>query len=89
MHERYGYIYEIMAIIIIFINKKTIIPCIVLNIITMVTYSAYLYGAAYNSRLLATINLMVYAIYVWMLMPVIHNKKEHSSINGEKQKYEL
>lgn len=69
MHERYGYVYEILAIIIAFMDRRTILPCVALNVITMVSYSAYLYGAEYNSRMLAAMNLAVYAIYLLLLMP--------------------
>ena len=34
MHERYGYLYEIFAIMLALLYKRTIIPCIILQLIT-------------------------------------------------------
>ena len=48
MHERYGYLYEILAILIAFVDRKTIIPCVVLNMVSLITYSLYLYGVSYD-----------------------------------------
>ena len=63
MHERYGYIYEVLAIIYIFYNKRSRIPCIALQIISMVTYAFYLLFVPRNLTLLALVNLIVYVGY--------------------------
>lgn len=75
MHERYGFLYEIFAILIAFINKKTIVLCVVLNMLSLVTYGYYLYGAGYNARLLASINGVIYLAYLAILIPALYNDK--------------
>lgn len=74
MHERYGYLYEILAILIAFVDKKTIIPCVVLNMVSLITYSLYLYGVSYDMRILGCINGLVYLAYVVILVPIILKK---------------
>lgn len=74
MHERYGYLYEILTIMIAFVDRKTIIPCVVLNMVSLITYSAYLYGVSYDARILGCINGLVYLAYVVILAPAILKK---------------
>lgn len=74
MHERYGYLYEILAILIAFVDRKTIIPCVVLNMVSLITYSSYLYGVSYDVRILGCINGLVYLVYVVILVPAILKK---------------
>lgn len=74
MHERYGYLYEILAILIAFVDRKTIIPCVILNMVSLITYSSYLYGVSYDARILGCINGLVYLAYVVMLIPSILKK---------------
>ena len=74
MHEHYGYLYEILAILIAFVDKKTIIPCVVLNMVSLITYSLYLYGVSYDMRILGCINGLVYLAYVVILVPIILKK---------------
>lgn len=62
MHERYGFIYEILGIIYLFKNRKSIIPCILLQIVSVCTYSRYLFGADLSLRIIALVNI---AAYVW------------------------
>lgn len=74
MNERYGYLYEILAILIAFVDRKTIIPCVVLNMVSLITYSLYLYGVSYDVRILGCINGLVYLAYVVILVPAILKK---------------
>ena len=48
MHERYGYLYEILAILLALVNKKTIKLMIPLYMITLITYGHYLFGLSYG-----------------------------------------
>ncbi len=68
MHERYGYLYEILALILAVLDKKTIVPCIVLHLVTFCTYAAYLTGEPYSLNLLAAINILLFLLYFWLLM---------------------
>ena len=65
MHERYGYIYEILAIILVFMNKRTIKLIISLYIITLITYGHYLFGLPYGINVYMGIaNTVVWFGYV-------------------------
>lgn len=67
MHERYGFMYEILAIPVIFCNKKTL-PCMLaLHALSMCTYSVYLYYAVFSWNVLAAINLLIYVVYGYLL----------------------
>lgn len=70
MHERYGYLYEILGIIIIFANKKTIPLYIALFITSLVTYGKYLFGGTYNTFALSIALFAIYVIYM-----IVINKK--------------
>lgn len=68
MHERYGYVYDILAIIIAVINLRTIPSIVVLNLISLTTYGKYLFGNVYNIKLFSTINFISFVVYVMILM---------------------
>ena len=67
MHERYGFIYEILAIIIMFFDKKTIIPVAILFTLSILTYSHFLFDnnvAANYAFILTVVNIGVYLFYL-------------------------
>ncbi len=70
MHERYGYSYEILAIIVIFICARTIPLAIGITVLSLTTYGAYLFNNTTNEWFLAIINLVIYVSYM-----IIINKK--------------
>ena len=67
MHERYGFCYEILAIIILFLNKKTAIPFSLLLFLSCSTYGHYLFGMGIDLRFLGVINTGVYIWYSYLL----------------------
>lgn len=70
MHERYGYLYEMLGVLILFLNRKTLLPLISLLLISFITYSRYLYDSTLEMAdhpLFALWNLTVYVIYFVML----------------------
>lgn len=67
MHERYGYVYEILAIIIVQNIKKTYPLLIGLMGISMITYGNYLFGRPYNSMVLSLCNMVIYVIFIFIL----------------------
>lgn len=77
MHERYGYMYEVLSVPIAFTNKKTIPLCVVLNVISMITYAQFLYGTEYDERILACVNGLVYLLYIMILMPHLLKNEIH------------
>lgn len=68
MHERYAFSVEIMSIILAFRDKRTIPLAVSLNILTCLTYGQELFGGQVNLTLLAVFNLIIYALYLWILL---------------------
>ncbi len=68
MHERYGYLYEILAILIAVVNKKTRFLLIPLLGITVITYSQFLFGMEINLFILSVVNVLIFALYAFLLM---------------------
>ena len=79
MHERYGYVYEILAILLMIYDKRTMFLSIALQLCTVITYSSYLFQKGYNVTIMSIINFAIYLIYVWYY--IIKLKKE--SITSE------
>ncbi len=68
MHERYGYLYEILAILIAVIYPKTAGLAVALTGISLMTYGSYLFGEGPISIVIVAIfNVIVYGIYVYVL----------------------
>lgn len=67
MHERYGFAYEIIALIIAVIIPKTIPLAAMLIAISTCTYSSYLFTSSVDFIELSWLNLFVYVIYILLL----------------------
>ncbi len=67
MHERYGFSYEIIAIVIAFMIVKTIPLAIGLTCLSLTTYGAYLFNNTTNEWFLSLINLIIYVTYMIIL----------------------
>lgn len=80
MHERYGYFYEILAIIIVFLEKKTIPLAVSLAGISLVTYGSFLFDREISLSVLAAVNLVVYTAYVFILMRRLFEGPEKSGV---------
>ncbi|MCR4932802.1 MAG: glycosyltransferase 87 family protein [Lachnospiraceae bacterium] len=65
MHERYGFGVEILSIVLAFKDKRTIPLAIALNILTMITYGAELFGGVMNITILGIINFAIYLTYMY------------------------
>ncbi len=76
MHERYGFIYEILAIVYVFKNKKSAAPCILLQLISVCTYSRYLFGSDINLILLTGMNLTAYLWYAYLFINELSSCEE-------------
>lgn len=86
MHERYGFLYEILAIVIVFVNKKTIPLLISLNCISIATYGNYLYFRDIDMNLLAVVNLITYVCYFGIIMKrMLANDEQSEPQEREKQ----
>ena len=72
MHERYGYIPEVMAVIYGIISIKRVPVCVALQVITMITYTRYLFGSTVltlwplSIAMLAVIMIVGYDLYLQM-----------------------
>ena len=68
MHERYGYSYEILAWILACLIPKTAPLCIGLQLMTLRTYSHFLFKTPINLTALGYLNIVIYFLYVWILL---------------------
>lgn len=67
MHERYGFLYEVLAIILAVMIPKMIPLCIGLICCTLSTYGSYLFGNAANLLALSWLNLAMYMVSIFVL----------------------
>lgn len=76
MHERYGYLYEILAIIVLLLNIKTIKLIVPLYIITFSTYGKYLFGLSHSVDLYTGIaNTLVWFGYVSIILKELYKNE--------------
>lgn len=77
MHERYGFLYEILAIVLACVCPATLPLCIALLSISVSTYGYYLFNIrVVNLNWLSVINVIVYAGYVLKLNKLMSAPKE-------------
>ena len=67
MHERYGFMYEILALIIAFAIPKTIPLLTVMYSLTAITYGHDLFGGPVVTGTMGIINLLIYVVYIIIL----------------------
>ena len=77
MHERYGYSYEILACILAFMLPGTTPLCIGLQLVSIRTYSAYLFGSSINLDILSYVNLFIYLAYLYILLKEIRLESDN------------
>lgn len=65
MHERYGFLYEILAVILAVLDAKLIIPAIVLELMSLMTYGSFLVNTEINLQILGWINIGIYSFYIY------------------------
>lgn len=78
MHDRYGYVYEIIAIVYMFKNKKAVIPAILLILISTSTYSNFLFHVGIDLRWITAFNFVAYGVYLWFFFTELKTKKEEA-----------
>lgn len=79
MHERYDYLYIILGIILLFMDKRTLPLFLALSLNSVFTYGSFLFTIGYNLKILAVFNLIVYFVYSYLFLRKI-TKKELKSI---------
>ena len=75
MHDRYGYMYEICAIIIAIIQPKTIPLCLGLLLISINTYGAFMFEIKPNYAVLTVFNMALFFAYLFALKPQLQKEK--------------
>ena len=79
MRDRYGYIYEILAIVLCFTDRKTILPLIMIYISTLARYNSYLWGIklipVWGS---AALNLLALSAYFLLFAKRISAEKQEA-----------
>ena len=72
MHERYGYIAEVLLLTIALVNRKsTIVFCGIL-LIAMMAYANYLFGVSYNMLTMSLIAVGMYLYYTFFIVFDFH-----------------
>lgn len=67
MHERYGYLYEILAILVVFLQIRTL-PCLVgMYLASFAIYGKYLFMFEINLPVLSIVNTLAYIGYIVIL----------------------
>ncbi|MCD7863982.1 MAG: hypothetical protein LUG61_10885 [Lachnospiraceae bacterium] len=84
MHERYGYLYEILAILIAVIYPETAVLLAGLLGISVLLYGDGLFQTGLNLTLLSVINITVYLLYFVVLTLKICGKKPEIRLLREK-----
>lgn len=91
MHERYGYVYEILSIVICCVLPKTI-PLAVGQLATILTmYGVFLYKQPFSESLMAWIYLLIYTAYMVIMFRQlakddIDDMEKSNGINSEIKK---
>ena len=69
MHERYSYMYEVLAIVLVFVNRKMLFPGVLVQLIGLYLYSGYLGAEALpiSMQQLSLVNLFTFLIYGIMI----------------------
>ena len=75
MHERYGYIYVLTAILLIFVNKKLFFPGIGVIMLSCLTYGFFLFDVVYPTLVFSIINTLIYGWYVYVFLIANKNDK--------------
>lgn len=85
MHERYGYPYEILAIVLAVLQPKTVPLCAGLIGISLCTYGSYLFDTeSFRLVTLTVLNLLVYCGYMLTLNRQMEARKDFpDNLTGE------
>lgn len=63
MHERYGYLYEVLSIILVCFDRRSLPLAVTLHLVTLTTYGSFLFGQSSDLRTLAVVNVLIYTLY--------------------------
>ncbi|MBQ9247063.1 MAG: hypothetical protein IJ171_00580, partial [Ruminococcus sp.] len=83
MHERYGFIYEILGLMLAFWFVKTIPLLVLMYLTSFATYSNYLFQLATDSTTLCVINTLVYLAYVIYLSKQLFKEETDTAVKAK------
>lgn len=84
MHERYGFVYEILALVIAFFVTKTIPLLAIMYSLTAITYGQCLFGGPNVTGTMGIINILIYVAYIMLLFGVMTGKEKELFLLGRK-----
>ena len=67
MHERYGYIAEVLLLVIALVDRKGAIVFIGILLIAVMAYANYLFGVRYNMLIMSFSALGLYLYYTFFI----------------------
>lgn len=82
MHERYGFLCEILAVPVLFFYPRTLAMFLPLYLVSVNTYAFYLFGRDKDLTALAAVYLIVYAAYAYYLTRKLLSEAEHSGTDA-------
>ena len=88
MHERYGFICDILGLLIVFYNKKTIPMLAFMYVTTLVTYGNFLFHNKTDLYVFAFINLFTYIAYSAVLNYQLFHSSDHYKKCKQERKLE-
>ena len=92
MHERYGYLTDILLIIYAVIYKKNILPAVVCNLVSLYCYSEYLFSNTINIRFASYFYIGFYLYFTWIYIKDIlgldspRSRKKHSGKKSQNRR---
>lgn len=75
MHDRYGYVLEILLLILFFVNKRFFAFFSIVEITSIISYGKYLFGNSMNIRVNSVFYFMSYLLFSMMLVTWYSKKK--------------
>lgn len=87
MHERYGFLYEILALLVYIIAPRTRTLLCLLFFIGLNTYMYFLHGISYDLKLMSLLNVFIWASYLIIITKIMLKKipteeQENAKINN-------
>lgn len=86
MHERYGFLFEMLALIICFFDKKAIPAAATLILISCYTYGSSLFEGHPVTPILSAVNILVFLFFLFRIIASVCSDKESvsSEVSNEK-----
>lgn len=78
MHERYSYILEILSLVLVFVERRTVFLTITLHIMSLLTYGHVLFGRDINIYILSYINIGIYLLFVALFTSYVRKESKSS-----------